>query len=155
MERPSVGGCALYVTYHLMKCCVLTNKHTFAGTFEPQDMKEIITRSIRNSAQDSLIRLLPLSAFDTSIPAEIEKLQAQKVDAQARYLEGVQMRTKALESIDGDVVDLAEIVNRTDTVVEELVRVTDQMGQMRRLMDVQRDTKKVRMQELRGDNMVC
>lgn len=69
------------------------------GTLDSDELQTIVSRAIRSSAQESIIRLLSVENYDTVLPAELERLDKAKTMAQAKYRFNVQRRTMLLQAL--------------------------------------------------------
>lgn len=120
-------------------------------TFTSDQLQAVVSRAIRQSAEASTLRLLPLDVLDDEVPDEAARLEAQSTDLKNHYKILVRKREALIASLaratDGahspDVAichrmldELSELSGNMDEVVEELHNVTDQIGQLRRLRDV-------------------
>jgi hypothetical protein len=125
------------------------------GTFTSQELQQTVSRAIRSSANESFIRLLPLQDVDGTIPNEIERLRILKATTSSRYRFCVQRRTMLLQALnsfstaspiqqdrDGGTaylsslaLQLAEITSECDRLADELVKITDQLGNLSKLTD--------------------
>ncbi|TEB36596.1 hypothetical protein FA13DRAFT_1726961 [Coprinellus micaceus] len=101
-------------------------------TFDSKELQAIVSRAIRSSALESFIRLLTLENLDTTLPDELKRLESAKTMTQAKYRflddDGMHASTKL-------VVQLSETVAECDLVMEELVKLTDQITQVKKLVD--------------------
>ena len=122
------------------------------GTLDSRELQSIVSRAIRSSAQESYIRLLTLQNLDTVLPAELERLEAAKGVTQSKYRFLVHRRTmllQALHSISGVsnngedtlgvssklTVQLSETTGECDRLLEELMKITDHITQITKLLD--------------------
>ena len=133
----------------------MSDKRFFdVGTFDSKELQAIVSRAIRSSALESFIRLLTLENLDTTLPDELKRLESAKTMTQAKYRFLVHRRTMQLQALlsssltpsnakDDDgmhastklVVQLSETVAECDLVMEELVKLTDQITQVKKLVD--------------------
>ncbi|KAJ2918650.1 hypothetical protein MD484_g1798, partial [Candolleomyces efflorescens] len=128
-------------------------------TFDSKELQAIVSRAIRSSAIESYIRLLTIECLDNTLPAELERLESCKTMTQAKYRFLVHRRTMQLHALlssslspsnskekDKDseeglltstklVVQLSETVAECDTVMQELLKITDQIAQIKKLLD--------------------
>ncbi|KAF5328909.1 hypothetical protein D9611_014257 [Ephemerocybe angulata] len=123
-------------------------------TFDSKELQSIVSRAIRSSALESFIRLLTLETLDQSLPAELKRLESAKAMSQAKYRFLVHRRTMQLQALlssslspssarDDDgmlantklVTQLSETVAECDQVMGELVKVTDQINQVQKLIE--------------------
>lgn len=110
-----------------------------------------MSRAIRASAKEAFIRILSLDILDSLLPAEIERLESLKVTQQSRYRFNVHRRTMLLQAIGSTqslnaddsaetthklVSQLSETVVACDRLTEELVKITDQLSQLKKLADI-------------------
>ncbi|KDQ61897.1 hypothetical protein JAAARDRAFT_66909 [Jaapia argillacea MUCL 33604] len=68
-------------------------------TLSSHELQEIVTRSIRRSAQESQIRLISLASLDRVIPQEVDRLEKEMLNAQTRYRFLSGRRAMLLQSI--------------------------------------------------------
>lgn len=114
-----------------------------------------MSRAIRSSALESYIRLLTIECLDNTLPAELERLESSKTMTQAKYRFLVHRRTMQLQALLSSslspskekeneeglltntklVVQLSETVAECDLVMQELLKITDQIAQVRKLLD--------------------
>ena len=132
------------------------------GTFNSQELQELVSRAIRLTARESFIRLLSLENLDRSLPTEVERLHDLKSSTQSKYRFLVYRRTMLLQALnssadsnvpsanpnnsgnkdkDGGVVSqlaaqLAQTTAECDRVLEELLRISDQLSQIERMVDL-------------------
>ncbi|KAJ2930832.1 hypothetical protein H1R20_g6243, partial [Candolleomyces eurysporus] len=125
-------------------------------TFDSKELQAIVSRAIRSSAIESYIRLLTIECLDNTLPAELERLQSSKTITQAKYRFLVHRRTMQLQALlssslspsnpkDSNeeglltntklVVQLSETVAECDLVMQELLKITDQIAQVQKLLD--------------------
>ncbi|PBK99898.1 hypothetical protein ARMGADRAFT_1074734 [Armillaria gallica] len=124
-------------------------------TFDSAELQNIVSRAIRSSAQESFIRLVSIDNLDKALPAELDRLDALKAVTQSKYRFNTHRRTMLLQallsfsgagagkekdggaSLVGTVASqLSDISAECDSLAEQLVRITDQIGQIRKLVDV-------------------
>ncbi|KAK0188483.1 hypothetical protein F5146DRAFT_1002565 [Armillaria mellea] len=124
-------------------------------TFDSAELQSIVSRAIRSSAQESFIRLVSIDNLDKALPAELDRLDALKAVTQSKYRFNTHRRTMLLQallsfsgagtgkekdggaSLVGTVASqLSDISAECDSLAEQLVRITDQIGQIRKLVDV-------------------
>jgi len=68
-------------------------------TFTSAQLQGIVSRAIRQSAEPSLIRLLPLETLDDEIPPEVERLETQSSYLKLRYKALARRRANLLEAL--------------------------------------------------------
>ncbi|KAK0489339.1 hypothetical protein IW261DRAFT_409844 [Armillaria novae-zelandiae] len=124
-------------------------------TFDSAELQSIVSRAIRSSAQESFIRLVSIDNLDKALPAELDRLDALKAVTQSKYRFNTHRRTMLLQALlsfsgagtgkekDGGASlvatvasQLSDISAECDSLAEQLVRITDQIGQIRKLVDV-------------------
>ncbi|RDB18566.1 hypothetical protein Hypma_000217 [Hypsizygus marmoreus] len=123
-------------------------------TFNSGELREIVARAIRTSGRESFIRLLSLENTDTILPAEVERLTTRKEMAQSKYRFLVHRRTMLLQALNSSSVSpekkvpedgvavvskltqqLSQTTAEGDELMEELLRVTDQLAQISKMTD--------------------
>ncbi|KAG2011918.1 hypothetical protein CC2G_011985 [Coprinopsis cinerea AmutBmut pab1-1] len=124
-------------------------------TFDSKELQAIVSRAIRSSAKESYIRLLAIDILDNVLPSEVERLEAQKTMTQAKYRFLVHRRTMQLQALLSSslsprnaketeegiptttklVVQISETTAECDLLMEELLKITDQLGQIKKLLD--------------------
>lgn len=121
-------------------------------TLDSRELQSIVSRAIRSSAQESYIRLLTLENLDTVLPAELERLEALKGVTQSKYRFLVHRRTMLLQALhsissvanNGEdtmgvisklTVQLSETTGECDRLLEELMKITDHVTQITKLLD--------------------
>ncbi|KAF7317832.1 hypothetical protein MKEN_00871100 [Mycena kentingensis (nom. inval.)] len=116
-------------------------------TLESKDLQDVVSRAIRKSSQESFIRVLPVDTLDNILPAELERLDRLKYVTQSKYRFAVQRRTMLLQALNSFsnyndtegisklTVQLSQTTNECDQLVEELLQIADQVGQIHRLED--------------------
>ncbi|KAG8912244.1 hypothetical protein FRC00_004931 [Tulasnella sp. 408] len=114
-------------------------------TFTSNQLQEIVSRAIRQSAEASSIRLLAPEVLDHQLPNETYRLELLREDIKARYKFHVRRRRVLLRSlnlyVDGSdpetakrlADELAESSEACDRLTEELFQVTDQLAQMNQI----------------------
>ncbi|KAF9006196.1 hypothetical protein BDQ17DRAFT_1408166 [Cyathus striatus] len=124
-------------------------------TLSSEELQVIVSRAIRSSAREAFIRLVSVENLDKSLPAEFDRLNALKAQKQTKYRFLVQRRTMLLQALisnsvgysnkDGEdimsvvsrmTVQLSEVVAECDQIVEELAKISDQLLQIQKLLDV-------------------
>lgn len=147
--------CKLYSTTRMLRRSYLT------GTFDSRELQRLVSRAIRLTARESFIRLLSLENLERVLPTEIERLRGLKLSTQSRYRFLVHRRTMLLQALNSSAdsatnssspnnssntknnnvvsqlaVQLAQTTAECDRVLEELLRIDDQLAQIERMMDM-------------------
>ncbi|KAK1218212.1 hypothetical protein PQX77_019115 [Marasmius sp. AFHP31] len=125
-------------------------------TFTSTELQDIVSRAIRCSARESFVRLLSLKLLDTILPDELARLSDQRLSTTGKYRWTVQRRSMLMQGLWAVVVlntgtgtgsvdmgpaatslltQLSEVVADCDRMVEELVRVGDQVREIGGLVD--------------------
>ncbi|KAG7094281.1 hypothetical protein E1B28_007885 [Marasmius oreades] len=114
-------------------------------TLTSHELQNIVSRSIRSSAQESFVRLLSLKLLDTELPGELEKLSERRMEKGGKYRFLVQrknMLARGLWSIVGSdptvtslLSQLSEASAECDKLAEELVKICDQVKEIQQLLD--------------------
>lgn len=119
-------------------------------TFTSEQLQSIVSRAIRQSAEASSIRLLPLDVLDGELPKEYERLEALSTEIRTQYKIQVRKRRMLQHSLgiyaegsaksDSATVmrlleELAEVSTICDQLSEELFSTTDQLAQLSKLSD--------------------
>lgn len=68
-------------------------------SFTSEQLREMVSRAIRDSAKEQFIRLLSLDALDKEIPEELDRLESLKFTTQAQHRFHFQRRTNLLQSL--------------------------------------------------------
>ena len=68
-------------------------------SFTSDQLREMVSRAIRDSAKEQFIRLLSLDALDKEIPEELARLESLKSTTQAQHRFHFQRRTNLLQSL--------------------------------------------------------
>lgn len=120
-------------------------------TFTSPQLQSMVARAIRQSAEASSIRLLPLETLDNEIPQEIRRLEAQRTDVKIRYKVLTRRRAVLFEAFSVYVVsnseedsgythhlleDLSDIAITLDQLAEELHRLDSQLAYLDSLTQV-------------------
>ena len=120
-------------------------------TFTSPQLQSMVARAIRQSAEASSIRLLPLETLDNEIPEEIRRLEAQRTDVKIRYKVLTRRRAVLFEAFSVYVVsnseedsgythhlleDLSDIAITLDQLAEELHRLDSQLAYLDSLTQV-------------------
>ena len=119
-------------------------------TFTQDELQELSRRAICHSADPLAIRLLPSTVLDKDIPTELERLELLREDLKANYKYQFRRRQLAqknlsivLESMGANQVtaatklveELYDVGNKSDQISEELHMVSDQISQLKSLLD--------------------
>ncbi|KAF7982790.1 hypothetical protein HWV62_25701 [Athelia sp. TMB] len=118
-------------------------------TFTSQQLQAVVSRAIKQTAETSSVRLLPLEALDNDIPADLHHLEMQKMDVKMRYKAATRTRWALLSAlavqietvVDPDsalamVEELTEVSATLDKLADELHCVTQQIAQLTSLTEV-------------------
>lgn len=120
-------------------------------TFSSAELQNIVSKVIRQSADASSLRLLPLATLDADIPEELRRLETLETDLKARYQFEARRRSTILsllsaqihgsELVDSSVTlrtldELVDISKTLDHVTEELYSVDHQISHLQSLRDV-------------------
>ncbi|CAK5273795.1 unnamed protein product [Mycena citricolor] len=121
-------------------------------TFDSRELQDIVSRAIRGSSRESFIRVLSVENLDRVLPSELERLTASKSTLQAKYRFNMQRRTMLLQALhsasgcqnqdsDAELMakltsQLSEVTSECDQLLEQLLQIADQMGQITSLQDV-------------------
>ncbi|PPQ63113.1 hypothetical protein CVT24_005824 [Panaeolus cyanescens] len=122
-------------------------------TVDSDELQTIVSRAIRGSAQESSIRLVTLENLDKVLPAELERLDNLRLVTQSKYRFLCHRRAMLFQALnstslgpqkdaDGTPVvskltaQLAETIGECDQHLAEVINITDQIGQIHRLMDI-------------------
>ncbi|CAE6497092.1 unnamed protein product [Rhizoctonia solani] len=117
-------------------------------TFSSSQLHSIVSRAIKQSAETSSVRLLPLDVMDQELPTEIERLEQLRDVLQTKYKAQVRRRRLLMRSlalyIDGHdpptskrlLDELEDVGVVCDQLAEDLYLVGDQLSQIARLRDV-------------------
>ncbi|KAK0498784.1 hypothetical protein EDD18DRAFT_50647 [Armillaria luteobubalina] len=121
-------------------------------TFSSSELQTIVSKAIRRSAESSSIRLLRQETVDVEIPAEMEKLEKQRMDVKSRYKMFTRRRAELLESLSAAVnnnsprenmplgiryvEDLKDVSAALDRLAEDLHSIDQQIAQLTSLCDV-------------------
>ncbi|KAJ7708831.1 hypothetical protein B0H17DRAFT_1124628 [Mycena rosella] len=121
-------------------------------TFNSRELQELVSRAIRSSSRESFIRVLSVENLDQSLPTELERLNALKSVTQSKYRFTVHRRTMLLQALhsfsgyndrekDAELVakltsQLSQTAAECDQLLEDLLQIADQVGQITRLLDV-------------------
>ncbi|RPD61659.1 hypothetical protein L226DRAFT_605121 [Lentinus tigrinus ALCF2SS1-7] len=121
-------------------------------TLTSQQLQHIVSSAIRQSADASAIRILPLETLDRGLPEEIDRMEAHLAELKTKYKLGVRKRNTLLANASriaegGDLADSGVVVSRMleelgdvteslDQAAEDLYTATDQLAQLNHLRDV-------------------
>ncbi|CUA67223.1 Nascent polypeptide-associated complex subunit alpha, muscle-specific form [Rhizoctonia solani] len=117
-------------------------------TFSSNQLHNIVSRAIKQSAETSSVRLLPLQVLDQELPVEVERLEQLRDVLQTKYKAQVRRRRLLMRSlalyIDGHdpptskrlLDELEDVGVVCDQLAEDLYLVGDQLSQISRLRDV-------------------
>ncbi|KAJ7885999.1 hypothetical protein B0H13DRAFT_2277771 [Mycena leptocephala] len=121
-------------------------------TFNSKELQELVSRAIRKSAQESFVRVLSVENLDQNLPAELERLNVLKSVTQSKYRFTVHRRTMLLQALhsfsaytdkekDAELVakltsQLSQTTADCDQLLEDLLQIADQVGQITHLLDV-------------------
>ena len=123
-------------------------------TLTSQQLQHIVSTAIRNSADASMIRILPLDTLERDLPEELARVATYVEELKRRYKLGVRRRNTLLATVgrlaegaatggpDGvaevqrALAELNEASEALDSAAEELYTATDQLAQLERLRDV-------------------
>lgn len=113
--------------------------------FTSSELQSIVSRAIRQSAEPSSIRLLPVNTLDNELPHELERLEALQAELKTKYKLQVRRRNNLLTGLaahaDGGreinarslrnlVDDLQDVSHTLDQVSEDLYFARDQAAQL-------------------------
>ncbi|CAE6429899.1 unnamed protein product [Rhizoctonia solani] len=117
-------------------------------TFSSSQLHSIVSRAIKQSAETSSVRLLPLDVLDQELPIEVERLEQLRDVLQTKYKAQVRRRRLLMRSlalyIDGHdpptskrlLDELEDVGVVCDQLAEDLYLVGDQLGQISKLRDI-------------------
>ncbi|KAH8829164.1 hypothetical protein DL96DRAFT_1033474 [Flagelloscypha sp. PMI_526] len=121
-------------------------------TFTSAQLQTIVSRAIRQSADGTKIRLLPLEALDNDVPNELRQLELRRTDIQTRFKILTQNRSNMFSALTHElsegvapqeadaslrlVDELKEVSMNLDQLTEELHVVDEQIAQLQSLQDV-------------------
>ncbi|KAJ7230657.1 hypothetical protein GGX14DRAFT_584168 [Mycena pura] len=121
-------------------------------TLDSTELQDLVSRAIRNSSHESAVRILSVKALDEELPAELDRLNTQKSVTQSKYRFTVHRRTMLLQALhsfssyndkekDTEVIaeltsQLSQTTAECDQLLENLLQIADQVGQITRLQDV-------------------
>ncbi|KAH9479325.1 hypothetical protein JR316_0007915 [Psilocybe cubensis] len=122
-------------------------------TVDSGELQDVVSRAIRSSASESFVRLLTAENLDKVLPAELERLESLKIVTQSKYRFLVHRRTMLFQALnstslgqqkDGEdgvsvvsrlATQLADTIGECDKNLEEVLRITDQIAQINKLID--------------------
>lgn len=123
-------------------------------TLTSQQLQNIVSTAIRQSADASAIRILPTDVLDSDLPEEIMRLEGQSAELKLKYKLNVRKRNTLLANANrvaenaevGEhgaaatlgrmMEELSDVTEILDQTSEELYTVTDQLAQLVHLRDV-------------------
>ncbi|KAH7915933.1 hypothetical protein BJ138DRAFT_1140777 [Hygrophoropsis aurantiaca] len=120
-------------------------------TLTSNQLQATVSRAIKQSAEASSIRLLPLDILDNDIPEEMHRLEMRRTDIKSRYKILVRKRWNLMGSLAGHIDDgdssetgsairtmeeLSEVSANLDHLMDELHSVMEQIAQLKSLRDV-------------------
>ncbi|KAI6023357.1 hypothetical protein EDC04DRAFT_301670 [Pisolithus marmoratus] len=85
-------------------------------TFTSSELQEIVSRAIRLSATESFIRLLSLQVLDTDIMEAEQRLESQRLAAQAKWRFEVGRRTMLMQALNSTVATLSSECDKDNTL---------------------------------------
>ncbi|QRW25941.1 hypothetical protein RhiXN_11018 [Rhizoctonia solani] len=101
-------------------------------TFSSSQLHNIVSRAIKQSAETSCVRLLPLDVLDQELPVEVERLEQLRDVLQTKYKAQVRRVVSSCRLLD----ELEDVGVVCDQLAEDLYLVGDQLSQIARLRDV-------------------
>ncbi|GBE86674.1 hypothetical protein BKA93DRAFT_823417 [Sparassis latifolia] len=118
-----------------------------------EQLQELVSGAIRKSAEESFIRLVRRETFEGELDAELDRLESLRATTQSQYRFNMHRRTMLLQSLnalsysavsdagDGEALfnlttQLADVTVSCDRLMETLLTISDQRGQIQRLQDV-------------------
>lgn len=126
-------------------------KEAAEWTFTSQQLQQLVSTAIKQTADVSAIRLLPLDILNGALPDEIHRLEVSSAELRTNYKLNVRKRRQLLgyltSMVDGlepsdnvealrKLEELSEVTDHLDQLAEELYDVTVQLGQLTHLRDV-------------------
>ncbi|KAF9646487.1 hypothetical protein BDM02DRAFT_3003814 [Thelephora ganbajun] len=100
-------------------------------SFTSDQLREMVSRAIRDSAKEQFIRLLSLDALDKEIPEELARLESLKFTTQAQHRFHFQRRTNLLQSLNAlafsTSVSAESGISTLGTLIQQLAEVTASM----------------------------
>ena len=122
-------------------------------SFTSDQLREMVSRAIRDSAKEQFVRLLSLDALDKEIPEELARLESLKFTTQAQYRFHLQRRTNLLQSLNALanstptpaengtntlgmlIQQLAEITASMDRFTETLLQSSEHRSQLAQVQE--------------------
>jgi len=122
-------------------------------SFTSDQLREMVSRAIRDSAKEQFIRLLSLNALDKEIPEELARLETLRFTTQAQYRFYFQRRTNLLQSLNalacttpasaeydtstlGTLIQqLAEVTSNMDRFMETLLSASEHRSQLAQVQE--------------------
>ncbi|KAL4251005.1 hypothetical protein ABKN59_006595 [Abortiporus biennis] len=118
-------------------------------TFTSQQLQEVVSKAIKQSADASAIRLLPIDQLSEAIPEEVQRLQSVAAELKTNYKLSVRKRRQLLHSL-GSVTDggldpvaamrlveeMSDVSEHLDHITEQLHDVMDQLCQLQHIQDL-------------------
>ena len=122
-------------------------------SFTSDQLREMVSRAIRDSAKEQFIRLLSLDALDNEIPEEMARLESLKFTTQAQHRFHFQRRTNLLQSLNALansspvsaeggastlgmlIQQLAEVTASMDRFTETLLQTSDHRSQLAQVQE--------------------
>lgn len=126
-------------------------KEAAEWTLSSHQLQQLVSTAIRQTADVSAIRLLPVDVLNGALPDEIARLEARSAELKTNYKLNVRRRRMLLGTLssmaDGSEPcepsaatriseELSEVTDALDQIAEELHDVTTQVGQVNHLRDV-------------------
>ncbi|KAI1786913.1 hypothetical protein LXA43DRAFT_747484 [Ganoderma leucocontextum] len=123
-------------------------------TLTSQQLQNIVSTAIRQSADASAIRILPGDVLESELPREIERLEGLSAELKLKYKLNVRKRNTLLANVSrvadnaefGEfgaaatlgrmMEELSDVTENLDQTAEELYTSTDQLAQLVHLRDV-------------------
>ena len=122
-------------------------------SFTSDQLREMVSRAIRDSAKEQFIKLLSLDALDKAIPEELARLESLKFTTQAQHRFHFQRRTNLLQSLnalacstpssaENDastlgmlIQQLAEVTASMDRFTETLLTASEHRSQLAQVQE--------------------
>ncbi|KAJ6485719.1 hypothetical protein C8R45DRAFT_280179 [Mycena sanguinolenta] len=119
-------------------------------TFNSKELQGLVSSAIRGSSRESFIRVLSMENLEQTLPAELERLNILKTVTQSKYRFTVHRRTMLLQALhsfsgyndkEGAALvarltgQLSQTTGECDQLLEELLQIADQVGQINHLLD--------------------
>jgi len=100
-------------------------------SFTSDQLREVVSRAIRDSAKEHFIKLLSLDALDKEIPEELARLESLKFTTQAQHRFHFQRRMNLLQSLNAlaytTPVSAGDGASTLETLIQQLAEVTASM----------------------------